>query len=75
VQQEPLVGDAAPYADGQDLILFLRWRSTQDAFESVGESWSTFGIENGRIRSAFFRSYADMSAHDFLAELRALSER
>jgi hypothetical protein len=73
--QVPLSGDAVPYAVGQDLILFLRWTSTQDAFESVDGSVSAFGIENGRIRSAGFRSYAGMSADDFLAELRALSER
>jgi hypothetical protein len=54
--QEPLAGDAVPYAVGQDLILFLRMRSTQDAFESVNGSFSAFGIENGRIRSAGLRS-------------------
>ena len=69
--QVPLGGDAVPYAVGQDLILFLRWGSTQDAFESV--DGSAYGIENGRIRRPGFR--ADMSADDFLAELRALSER
>jgi Carboxypeptidase regulatory-like domain len=73
--QAPMSGDAVPYAVGQDLILFLRWTSTQDAFESVNGSFSAFGIENGRILSSGFRSYAGMSADDFLAELRALSER
>jgi hypothetical protein len=73
--QAPMSGDAVPYAVGQDLILFLRWTSTQDAFESVNGSFSAFGIENGRILSSGFRSYDGMSADDFLAELRALSER